>query len=223
MPSPSDYRSTPTNWNESTKIEQPAPSASPKYNFDNSATPVGASENAYQFSGTRLGNQDFGSGDAYSKVQVENGTPSPSPAPAPTPAGGKPRPNEVEGALPPVWDDKRLNPSKLRLLLRFLQFIAAIGHLGFAAGASPFSGEDVPFDSKACFYFLYAVAILTIIWAFFHIIFYLYRRVSHGNKLNRVLMTGTDLLLCILWGIGIIVEIAMYRCSPGGHSHWCDL
>lgn len=146
MPSPSDYRSTPTNWTESTKIEQPAPSASPKYNFDNSATPVGASENAYQFSGTRLGNQDFGGGDAYSKVQVENNAASPSPVP--TPAGGKPRPEEVEGALPPVWDDKRLNPSKLRLLLRFLQFIAAVGHLGFAAGASPVSGVSLCLKQK---------------------------------------------------------------------------
>lgn len=40
--------------------------------------------------------------------------------------------------------------------------------------------------------------------------------------MNRVLMTGIDLLLAILWGIGAIVEIVKYRCAPGGYNHWCD-
>ncbi|KAI9321049.1 hypothetical protein BX666DRAFT_1913962 [Dichotomocladium elegans] len=35
-------------------------------------------------------------------------------------------------------------------------------------------------------------------------------------------MSGIDLLLAILWGIGSIVEIAMYRCRPGDYHHWCD-
>lgn len=35
-------------------------------------------------------------------------------------------------------------------------------------------------------------------------------------------MTGIDLLLAILWGIGTIVEIAKFPCSPGGYDHWCD-
>ncbi|CDS07850.1 hypothetical protein LRAMOSA01799 [Lichtheimia ramosa] len=215
MPSPSDYRSSASNngWSESTKIEYPASESNP--------SPIATPANAYQYSGTRFGNQDTFGGDAYSKVQVNDGS---TPSPAPTPAGGKPRPNQeqLQEALPPKWDDARMNPSKRRLLLRGGQLIAAIGHLGFAAGASPFSNHDFPLDTPACFYFLYAVAIITIIWTFFHLFFYCYRRIAHGHKLNRVLMTGIDLLLAILWGIGTIVEIAKFPCPPGGYDKWCD-
>lgn len=35
-------------------------------------------------------------------------------------------------------------------------------------------------------------------------------------KMNRPIMFGIDLLFAILWGIGIIVEIAKYRCTWGG-------
>ncbi|KAI9275670.1 hypothetical protein BDA99DRAFT_496163 [Phascolomyces articulosus] len=230
MPSPSDYRAPTTTtttthtsntmnaWNESNKTEYPT-SDSP-YERVGSASP---NQDAYQFAGTRLGNQEFSDpSSAYSKVQIssENNTPSPKPVPA----GGKPRPsqNEIQESLPPVWDKSRLNPNKWRLLLRFLQLIAAIGHLGFAAGASPYSGQDVPFDSAACFYFLFAVAILTIIWTLFHLSFWCYRRLSHGHKMNRVLMGGIDLLLAILWGIGTIVEIAMFSCKPGDLDGWCN-
>ncbi|KAI7883794.1 hypothetical protein K492DRAFT_125860 [Lichtheimia hyalospora FSU 10163] len=48
-------------------------------------------------------------------------------------------------------------PSAKRLGIRVAQLVAAIGHLGFAAGASPFSNHDVPFSDKSCFYFLWAV------------------------------------------------------------------
>ncbi|KAI9494129.1 hypothetical protein BDB00DRAFT_819710 [Zychaea mexicana] len=233
MPSPSDYRASNNNstsmnaWNESNKTEYPAGTTDSPYERVSTSTPT-QPQDAYQFAGTRLGGDaddgGGGGGNAYSKVQVSSDTSSPSPRPPPTPAGGKPRPNqaEVEEALPPAWDKSRMNPNKWRLLLRALQLIAAIGHLGFAAGASPYSGNEVPFDSSACFYFLYAVAILTIIWAMFHLSFYCYRRVAHGNKMNRVLMSGIDLLLTILWGIGTIVEIAMFPCGPGDNNGWCD-
>lgn len=134
MPSPSDYRSnastTNNAWSESTKIETTASEGNP--------SPIATPANAYQYSGTRFANQDTFAGDAYSKVQVNDGS---TPSPAPTPAGGKPRPNQeqLQEALPPKWDDARMNPSKRRLLLRGGQLIAAIGHLGFAAGASPVS------------------------------------------------------------------------------------
>ncbi|KAI9323189.1 hypothetical protein BX666DRAFT_19515 [Dichotomocladium elegans] len=47
------------------------------------------------------------------------------------------RPDEVEKALPEKWDESRLHPSKRRFLLRILQLVAAVGSIGFAAGASP--------------------------------------------------------------------------------------
>lgn len=134
MPSPSDYKTT-TGWSESNKTEYPPNGHDEPQNAWSQPDRVGSAspqQDAYQFSGTRLNeNQDSFGGNAYSKVQVEES--------APTPAGGKPRPTqaEVEDALPPKWDDRRLYPSKLRLLLRTLMLISSIGHLGFAAGASP--------------------------------------------------------------------------------------
>ncbi|ORZ14599.1 hypothetical protein BCR42DRAFT_417264 [Absidia repens] len=136
MPSPSDYRQNDVNQQprmESNKTEYvPSPSPSP-------ASPGG---NAYQFTGTRLGNQDNQFGNAY-------GSPSATPVNPPATPPRRPAtttPNDTTGndgnkddALPPVWDDRRMNPSKLRLLLRFVLFVAAVGHLGFAAGASPVS------------------------------------------------------------------------------------
>ncbi|KAF7728280.1 hypothetical protein EC973_006454 [Apophysomyces ossiformis] len=192
MPSPSDYRTN--TWNESNKTEM-------QNTWDQqpiSSPPPVASQDAYQFAGTRLGNQSAEAGNAYSPVQAQ----TPSTAPVSTPAKTKPSSAEVEAALPPVWDDSRMNPSKLRLLLRLLQFLASIGHLGFAAGASP--------------------AILSILWSGFHLGFFCYRRILHGHKLRRPLMIGIDLLLAVMWGIGVIIEIAKYHCPPGGYDKWCD-
>ena len=141
MPSPSDYRANSTvqqtSWNESNKTEYPTTSSA--WDQDPPTSIPSTPQNAYQYSGTRYAsptlNNTYESDNAYSKTEVT------SQATPPPPAGGKPRPNknDAETALPPVWDEKRLNPSKLRLLLRFLQLIASIGHLGFAAGASPVS------------------------------------------------------------------------------------
>lgn len=151
MPSPSDYRPPISHhnnsaWSESNKTEYPAGHDEPQNAWSqpddrsNTATPT----NAYQYAGTRFGNQDSDPGNAYSKVQVDGNTAA---APSPTAAGNnKPKPNaaEVEGALPPVWDKSRMNPSKLRLAFRFLQLIASVGHLGFAAGASPVIKDLIP-------------------------------------------------------------------------------
>ncbi|KAI8332351.1 hypothetical protein BC941DRAFT_474132 [Chlamydoabsidia padenii] len=209
MPSPSDYQHQHNNTRvESNKTEYvPGQSPSPS-----PASPP----NAYQFAGTRLGNQDYTTGNAY-------GSSSPPATPPRRPADTENNTTEnKDEALPPVWDERRMHPSKLRLLLRFVLFVAAVGHLGFAAGASPKSGQPVPFDSPACFYYLYAVAIITIFWTLYHIGYYMFRRFSKGTKMNRPIMLGMDLLLAILWGIGVIVEVAKYRCPPGGHDGWCD-
>lgn len=142
MPSPSDYRANSTvqqtTWNESNKTEYPTTSSA--WDQDPPSSIPSTPQNAYQYSGTRYASpaldKTYEGDNAYSKVEMT------TQATPPPPAGGKPRPNnknDAETALPPVWDEKRMNPSKLRLLLRFLQLIASIGHLGFAAGASPVS------------------------------------------------------------------------------------
>ncbi|KAF7724453.1 hypothetical protein EC973_000962 [Apophysomyces ossiformis] len=116
MPSPSDYRTTTTTatsttvWNESNKTEYHPPE-------------VTQPQDAYQYSGTRFGNQEFSTANAYSS--------SPQPTPSP-----KPEAAAVQAALPPVYQGHK-NPSKLRVLLRVLQLITSVGSLGFAAGASP--------------------------------------------------------------------------------------
>lgn len=52
--------------------------------------------------------------------------------------------------------------------------------------------------------------------------YYLFRRCAKGLKMNRGFLVGIDLLLAILWGIGVIVEVAKFNCPPGQHNHWCD-
>ncbi|KAL0073936.1 hypothetical protein J3Q64DRAFT_1779793 [Phycomyces blakesleeanus] len=238
MPSPSAYHTTttttevvgqPTNaytstgWQESNKTESAYDSswdgAVTSSNKSAAHTPAPAPavvHDAYQYSGTPYGNQDFSTtSNAYGNTDQ---------APSPQLTSTTPVPAKAEskaGVLPPKFGTDR-NPSKRRVLLRFLQFISAIGSVGFAAGASPFAGVDVPLSSAACLYFLYAVAIVSIIWSGFHLIYFLLRRVSSRQKMNRPLMTGLDLLLAIMWGIGVIVEVVKYRCSPGGYNHWCD-
>ncbi|KAI8645807.1 hypothetical protein BD408DRAFT_337958 [Parasitella parasitica] len=136
MPSPSDYSSnTPVvnSWQESNKTLQ-------EHDFSSNAPqqPV----NAYQYAGTAYGN-------------TSSPQPTHTPAPAAAPISTTPAKLETTNS-PAIGNDGDL-PSKIRLILRIVLFVFAVGHLGFAAGASPFSGVDVPFDSKACFYFLFAV------------------------------------------------------------------
>jgi hypothetical protein len=90
-------------------------------------------QNAYQYAGTRYGNEDT-TGNAYS-VADRN-----APGTMGSAAGGQvPKPN-ADNALPPVWtDNKTSRPSKSRLGIRIVQLIACIGSIGFAAGASSVS------------------------------------------------------------------------------------
>jgi hypothetical protein len=89
----------------------------------------GGNQNAYQYSGTRYGNTDT-TGNAYSAA--------PQPVPA-TATAQTPKPDPAT-ALPSVWNDNRHSvPSKSRLGIRFVQLIACIGSIGFAAGASSVS------------------------------------------------------------------------------------
>lgn len=123
MPSPSDYNDpTPVvnAWQESNKTldedDRNAWSPSPQ-----------PAANAYQYTGTAYGNSPTVS-NAYSP-QTANPEPTAS--------------QKIETPMS-VADDTTTNkkvglPSKIRIILRLVLFIAAVGHLGFAAGASPVS------------------------------------------------------------------------------------
>ncbi|KAI7869949.1 hypothetical protein BDF14DRAFT_1777839 [Spinellus fusiger] len=212
MPSPGDYR-PPIVWNESNKTE----SGPDTVHHQETVHTSYETSNAYQYAGTRLGNQDPTPYNAYAPTH----TPTPQVAETAAAETAATTAAATEAALPPKWEEKR-KPSKARLLLRFLQFLGAVGSLGFAAGASPFAGISPPLASVACFYFLFAVAIVSFLWAGFHLGHYVYRRLAHGAKMNRPAMTGLDTLLAILWGVGVIVEVTKYPCPPGGFNHWCD-
>lgn len=120
MPSPSDYaNNTPVvnAWQESNKTldEQAFGRNSPQQ-----------PANAYQYTGTAYGNPS-----------------SPATAYSPQPAAAAATTTKIETPMSvadsPTTANRGDLPSKIRLLLRVVLFIAAVGHLGFAAGASPVS------------------------------------------------------------------------------------
>ena len=130
MPSPSDYHQPATTnnaWQESNKTldedNRNAWSASPQ------------PQNAYQYTGTQYGNTSNTNENVYSP-QMTSATPHET-----TGANNSKieTPMAVSDAEATYNTNSKNTPSKRRLLLRFILLVAAIGHLGFAAGASPVS------------------------------------------------------------------------------------
>ncbi|OBZ90727.1 hypothetical protein A0J61_01220 [Choanephora cucurbitarum] len=190
MPSPSDYSSPVNAWQESNKtLDEPDRNAW-------SSSPAPQPANAYQYSGTAYGNTS-NTGNAYSSAVNNNDNNQTEAAPASQKIETQMSVNDTAHVAPPSG-----RPSKIRVLLRVILFIAAVGHLGFAAGASP--------------------AILSIIYSGFHIFLYMFRRFGSAQKLKRPILILCDLFMALMWGIGIIVEIAKYKCPPGQYNHWCD-
>lgn len=122
MPSPSDYHQTslPTTnaWQESNKtLDEDRNAWSP------SPTP----QNAYQYTGTAYGNTATGSENVYSPQPAVN------------------QEHKIESPMAVSDNEATYNHphtsfySKIRFYIRIALLIAAIGHLGFAAGASPVS------------------------------------------------------------------------------------
>jgi hypothetical protein len=61
---------------------------------------------------------------------------------------------------------------------------------------------------------------MSIIYSGYHIFHYLFRRFGKAEKIKRMILILCDLFMALMWGIGIIVEIAKYTCKPG--SKWCN-
>jgi hypothetical protein len=130
MPSPSDYNHTTTTttnaWQESNKTLD---------EDRNAWSPSPQPQNAYQYSGTPYGNT----------ANTENAY-SPQPASATLNTNSNEHSNKIESPMTVSDNDVTYNshasslPSKIRLLIRTVLFVFGIGHLGFAAGASPVSG-----------------------------------------------------------------------------------
>lgn len=128
MPSPSNYHQPPVAathqnaWQESNKT----------LDEDRSAySPSPQPQNAYQYTGTQYGNTST-TANAYS--------------PQPASATLNEHNHKIEAPMTVSDNEATYNttskaglPSKIRFLIRVILFIAGIGHLGFAAGASPVS------------------------------------------------------------------------------------
>ncbi|KAI8886375.1 hypothetical protein K501DRAFT_309919 [Backusella circina FSU 941] len=197
----------PTNAWESNKTEYPANNGNNAWEGPNSPpisqTPVQqsalVSQDAYRYTGTPYGNQPPQVTTNLNQNEKEAN-------------------NNLISATEP--EREYHTPNKWRFWYRFLTLITSVGHLGFAAGAEPYSGQEVPFYTSACFYYLFAVAILSIIWSGYHVFYYCYRRALKKDKFNRPIMFAIDLLMAVLWGVGIIVEICLFRCTDG--SAFCN-
>lgn len=114
MPSPSDYH-------------QPQPPVNAWQQQESNKTldePVYNNTNAYQYSGTPYGNSPTVA-SAY------------SPQPTHTENINTTNNDNNKAESINIPSATRATPSKLRVLFRVILFIFAIGHLGFAAGASP--------------------------------------------------------------------------------------
>ncbi|KAI9277614.1 hypothetical protein BY458DRAFT_504603 [Sporodiniella umbellata] len=123
-------------WAESNKTEQEVPIQAPS-----------PAQNAYQYSGTPYGNPQQ-TNNAYTATTA---TAQETPV-----AQHAPPKQSIESNTPVAFRE----PTQWWFWLRFVTFLASIGHLGFAAGARPYSKENVPFSSSACFYYLFAVVSL---------------------------------------------------------------
>lgn len=203
-----EYTANNNAWDTTPAHYQQAPSS--PYASNNAVRPQPQQQDAYQYTGTPYGNQSGNhQANAYSQ-QTETSHHQQQQQQQNKPSAG-----------PDPWNGEVYHtPNKWRFWFRFVLLLASIGHLGFAAGARPYSGQDVPFYTSACFYYLFAVAVLSIIWSAYHVFFYCYRRMLKKPKTNRPIMFALDLLMAVLWGIGVIVEVAKFRCTDG--SKFCS-
>ncbi|KAI8639398.1 hypothetical protein BD408DRAFT_435140 [Parasitella parasitica] len=133
------------------------------------------------------------------------------PTPSPSPAVPESSPNN---------DSASEKPSLPRFILRIWQFFAAIGAFGFQVGASPYSGEPIPFGKLGLLYYGYTVCWVSIVWSSFNIFVYLTRRFGKGHKVKRFVSTLFDFILAALFGVCVFYEIATYQCKPGMHNGW---
>ncbi|KAI8968379.1 hypothetical protein BDF20DRAFT_828270 [Mycotypha africana] len=173
MPSPSDYHSTnaPANftdnaWQQSAQESNKTLAEDDIVDHGRNAwstnSPQPQTINAYQYSGTAYGNTPtMAHTNAYSnqpaaRMDADHPDDANNKLETSNDASKKKKKKDNDFLDNAMKKDGSL-PSKIRLLLRFILLVAAVGHLGFAAGASPFSGMSVPFNSSACFYFLVAV------------------------------------------------------------------
>ncbi|GAA5798407.1 hypothetical protein EDC94DRAFT_580085 [Helicostylum pulchrum] len=125
---------------------------------------------------------------------------------------------------PPVVEEEKphRHPSLPRILIRVWQFFAAIGAFGFQVGASPYSGEEMPFSKPDLMYYGYVICWLSITWSSFNVFVYLTRRFGNGHKIKRFVSTLIDAALTALFGVCVFYQIATYKCKPGLHNGWCD-
>ncbi|CEP13739.1 hypothetical protein [Parasitella parasitica] len=95
----------------------------------------------------------------------------------------------------------------LRTLSEFSSFaliVWAIGHFSFALGASPYSGQPIPFKSGACFHFLCTVAVMSFIYSCFRAYLAICKCEALAQK--KLIYFVVDAVFLVMWGSGIVGE-----------------
>ncbi|KAI7892987.1 uncharacterized protein EV154DRAFT_584260 [Mucor mucedo] len=182
-------------WEESNKTEYTAPMPEPIHTTDapplhQQPQPQPQQQSAYKFTGTPYANQEH----QYTPVAThENAKPSVGPKP---------------------WNGETYQPPHQGLFwIRFILLWASVGHLGFAAGARPVTYFYIEFKKKK-------MAALSILWSCFLVLHYFYRRVAKKSQINRPALFLIDFFMVAMWGVGVIVEVVMFRCTDG--SKFCQ-
>lgn len=70
-------------------------------------------------------------------------------------------------------------------------------------------------------YFLYAVAVLSIIAALFFIgVFFARFWNPRRQKINRMILFAVDAIFAVAWGVLVIILIAQFHCGIGTRNGW---
>jgi hypothetical protein len=133
-----------------------------------------------------------------------------------------PESNMQSGGSIPVAPVVRKPPDWRLALVRVVQLLAAIAVLGFAAGATPYSGEDSPFSGQTAVDLYYAVSGISCVVSLFLIGMMIYRWIKPGKGFSHFGLFITDVCMALIWGTNVITIIATKSCKPGDRNGWCD-
>jgi len=117
----------------------------------------------------------------------------------------------------------RRRPGICGTLLRFFQLVAAVGAIGFVAGAKSYSGNKGPFQNMSQspidgFYIVGGIAGVVAFVFFIQYIISCFRKQSNPKWLLFFL----DLLICAAWIIITLYLLSNYHCPIGGNNGWCN-
>ncbi|KAL1923609.1 uncharacterized protein VTP21DRAFT_8589 [Calcarisporiella thermophila] len=107
----------------------------------------------------------------------------------------------------------------LWIIMRLIGLFGSASAFGFLLGASPASGEEVPFDNPIIIYVVYVASILSIVYI---LVSFPLRLKGHDQSNPVSIATFVlDLAIGILWFLLGFILIAKYPCPADTYSQWC--